>query len=201
MRSLHSRKRALSLGLVAAFAIGMPLAVPEGVKASNNVGSGVVHGTTVFDGDGLATDPETCVPNLGFSVKGIAPGVVYNTVTTGFVGDLEIEGRGTSECGATLGSGGTLTLKITGTGPTGSEIICDPLTGGFSRTATVVSVELTGSCSVNDYGTAPIRFLSVLNFTPTAPMDPTTDPPTIAGVNGTKIKEALFDGKFVIIPL
>jgi len=195
MSSLGSRKQARRrrLWVLVALALAMPFVVSDGAKATKyNVGGGTVHGNVVFDDPGLSADPDTCVPNLGFNLTAVAPAVVYNTVTTGFVGDLEMTGEGVSDCGTPLGSGGTLTLHVTGTGPSGSEIVCDPLSGGFSRSATVVSVELFGSCTVNNYGTALIQFLSVLQFTPTAP--------TGAPANGSNIKEAVFDGEFVIVP-
>lgn len=195
MSSLGSRKRARrrALGLLAVLAVGVPLFSPDGAKAAKfNVGGGAVHGSVVFDDPGLSGNPDTCVPNLHFGLEALAPGVAYNTVTTGFVGDLEITGDGTSDCGTPLGSGGTLTLHVTGTGPTGSEIVCDPLSGGFSRTATAVTVDLSGSCTVNNYGTAQIQFLAVLQFTPTAPAG--------APATGANIMEAIFDGDFVIVP-
>jgi hypothetical protein len=195
MSSQGSRKRFRreSLGLLVVLAMSGPLVAPDGATAAKfNLGGGVVHGEVVFDDPGLSGDPNTCVSNLHFSIEAVAPGVAYNTVTTGFVGDLEMTGDGWSDCGTPLGSGGTLTLHVTGTGPTGSEIVCDPLQGGFSRTATVVTVDLFGSCTVNNYGTAQIQFLSVLQFTPTAP--------TGAPATGASIKEAIFDGDFVIVP-
>lgn len=180
------------LGVLVAFAVSVPVAAPDAARAEKfNVGGGIVHGVTVFDGDGLPPADEDCVPGLTFTVKGVAPGVVYNTVTTGFVGDLEIVGSGRSECGSATESGGTLELTITGTGPTGSEITCDPLAGGFLRNATAVRVELAGSCSVNNYGTAEIQFLAQLQFTPSEPVGAAVTEP---------VKKAFFDGDFVIVP-
>lgn len=193
--------RGRKLGTLAALATAIPLLVPTQAGADKfNVGGGVVHGEVEFDAPGLPAVGESCVVNVDdvdFTVDGFAPSFVYNTVITGFAGAIHIGGKGTSVCAEGPVREGRLALTITGTGPTGSQIACgetlgQELKGGFTRVGTVVTVEIFGDCTVNSYGTARIQFLSTLQFTPSEP--------TGAGVNGTNIEKAFFDGDFVLVP-
>jgi hypothetical protein len=179
----------------------IPLVAPSGAQAAKyNIGGGVVHGVTEFEGAGLPPVGAPCVvgvDDVDFTVDGLAPSFVYNTVITGYAGAIHIGGGGTSVCAEGAVRTGSLKLTITGTGPTGSQIACgdiegEELTGGFTRVGSVVTVEIFGECKVNSYGTARIQFLSTLQFTP---FDPTG-----AGTGQTYIKKAFFDGEFVLVP-
>lgn len=166
--------------------------VPTNANASRNIGAGVVHGTAQFVAPGLPPANATCQSADFDLVDSLAIGVVLNTVITGFTGELALTGGGETTCGSAAFSGGSLTLTVSGTGPTGSQLDCATLNGNFERTAVVVRVTLDGSCIVNQFtrGTTAVQFLAQLVFTPLPPG---------AGVT-SHIMTANFDGTFAVFP-
>lgn len=187
----HRKWRRAGKGVLAAAVVALVMA-PTPSHASRNIGAGVVHGTVQFDSPGLAQAGQPCVPGT-FDLVATGAAGAMNTVITGYVGTLSITGEGTTNCGSATASGGTLRVFVTGTGPTSSQIDCGPLEGFFTRAVLEIVVLVTGSCTINKYGTAPIQFLANLVFSPA------TDPPG-QGVNQS-IMTANFDGPFVLAPL
>jgi hypothetical protein len=179
----------LAVGLVVASALVLVPGTADAAKF--NVGAGVVLGTAQFASPGLAPAGQPCVPG-SFTVTGTGAAAALNTVITGYVGTITLTGSGTTECGSTTASGGTLNVRVSGTGPTSSQIDCGPLIGTFTRAIVEVVVQVTGSCTINQYGTAPIQFVADLVFTPgtTTPGQGVTAP----------IMTAEFAGPFVLVP-
>lgn len=185
-----SSSRIRSLGVLAAFAVSLPILVPTGADAAkSNLGGGAVHGTAVFAAPGIPPAGQPCVA-ISFTVNGVAPAFVMNTVITGYLGLINITGTGSTDCTSATVSGGDLSLSATGSGPTGSEIACGPLVGGFTRIGVEVAVQIAGPCTVNQYGTGDVQFLADLVFTPTPPGAGVTQP----------ILTANFDGVFTVVP-
>lgn len=184
-----SRIRSLGM-LAAALAVSIPLLTPTGANAAkSNLGGGVVHGTTVFDPPGIPAAGEPCQP-VSFSVEGQSASFMMNTVITGYLGAIQITGTGNTDCTSATVSGGDLTLRITGEGPTGSRVDCPVLDGGYTRIGVEVIVQLTGECVVNEFGTGLVQFVSELVFTPLPPGGGVTGP----------VLEANFDGAFAVVP-
>lgn len=182
-------RRVRSLALATAAVAGSGALLPGPAEAAkSNLGGGAVTGSVVFVPPGIPPAGQPCVATA-FTVEAVAPAFVLNTVITGYLGLITITGTGTTDCTSATISGGELTLTVTGEGPTGSRVDC-ALTGGFTRIGVEVAVQLAGDCTVNNYGTGTVQFLSDLVFVPTPPGAGITQP----------ILTAEFEGAFVVIP-
>lgn len=186
--------RSRAVGTLMALAVSIPALAPAAdADTMYNAGGGGVTGTAVFDVGSLP--PVTaggCTQTLDFHLENtIAPSFVFNTVFTGFVGEVDITGTGKSlVCGTASTNTGSLELRIEGRGPTGSHFICAELDGGYTRQGALVVVTVFGNCTVNDFGTGTITFNAGLLFVPM---------PLGAGVTGP-ITRADFHGAFAIVP-
>lgn len=156
---------------VVALALSVSFVFPSGAPATTkaNVGGGVVEGTAVFDAPGIPPASANCQPTR-FTLQGAtATGVVLNTVITGFPGQMTITGEGRASCTSVVNSDGPLTITVTGTGPTGSQVDCPALAGTFTRVGLATAVVLSGDCTVNQFGTGRVEFIASLGFVPAQP--------------------------------
>lgn len=206
----------MRLGIVAALTTSLFALMPLDARADDlpplptvkvTSGGGVVHGIAEFHEDPLGNTglPSTCTEDgpgdhVRFTFDGYAPDFAYNTVITGFVGVVRLTGWGYSECATGPTRTGSIEeMRITGTGPTGSEIDCGILTGGFNRAATAVAVEVSGPCTINRWATSDVNFVSALQFTP---FDPVGSGVSVSPVvNAPPIERAYFDGPFILVPV
>lgn len=175
-----------------------------------NVGGGVMSGKATF------TTPAAGVPGVGqtcgssvVTVEAEAPMFALNTVLTGYLGPIDIEAQGSSNCEtAASGQGDIVSATVTGTGPTGSEISCPSMTGEYSRIGTVAIVQVTGDCIVNLFSISDTSIVGTLVVVPTESDYETLDPeagrpddPTTTDVNESKpVKYGRLDGPFVVVP-
>lgn len=123
----------------------------------SNVGAGGFTGSVAFEPPGVPPILAPCAPTT-FSFDGEAEAFVLNTTIVGYAGPVTFEGGGSSECENATGGSGSLTLSAEGEGPTGSTIVCDSLTGDFSRFLVRAQINLTGDCTINGISTTGILF-------------------------------------------
>lgn len=123
----------------------------------SNVGAGGFTGSVEFDAPGLPPILAPCAPTT-FSFDGEAQAFVLNTTIVGYAGPVTFTGGGSSDCENATGGSGSLTLSAEGEGPTDSTIVCESLTGDFSRFFVRAQINLTGDCTINGISTTGIVF-------------------------------------------
>ncbi len=230
-RTKRIRTRSTTTALVAS-AVLLGAAAPVQAQEEppiippSNVGTGVLNGTVEFTSpsEGIPGALETCVEGATARVEATAPVVVLNTVLTGFVGPVQITADSVATCEKAEQGAGSIAVEAHGVGPTGSQLDCGPfaddplqpkLTGEYVRVGNAVTVQASGSCTVNKFAISNVTFISVVSAVATRD-DPSTpevdnwetldlqagapDDPTTPEDDPTPIKYARLDGTFAVTP-
>lgn len=155
----------------------------------SNVGAGGFMGSVEFDSPGLPPIAADCAPST-FDFTGEAQGFVLNTTILGYAGDVTFTGTGSSDCENGTAGGGTMNLSAEGEGPTESTIVCESLTGDFSRVLVRAQINLTGDCTINGVNTTGIVFSADVLVVPEGEG---------AGITGP-VMSAVFAGGFAVSP-
>ena len=154
------------------------------VSSPPSAGGGLVIGEIAYANGGLPASIGVCEPSSAtFSLDAAA--AVVNAVFVGYVGALRFRGSGGAACENALFGAGTLTLDVTGTGPTESTISCLGLNGTYTRTQAVLVLELSGGCRINNRPVSPMAWRVSLAFVPRQPTGGVTTrvhDATVAGV-------------------
>ncbi|MGH2955499.1 MAG: hypothetical protein ACRDL6_00690, partial [Solirubrobacterales bacterium] len=143
-------------------------------------------GTVSYDA-AVPAAGEPCAPSA-FDLQAISNSFVLNTVISGHVGNIRIGGSGGSECESAREASGAIAITKIGNGPTGSGLRCpppdspDPLVGTYERTATALSISVTGQCWINYYRPRPVTFRAEVAFVPTGLFAGPFSEATISGV-------------------
>jgi hypothetical protein len=138
-----------------------------GVIALAGCGAGAISGTVSISPGVPVFSAKTCV-NDTFTFSGTATGLLSGGGKT-FIGGLAVSASGSS-CDTTNKGSGPLTATANGSAG-GTTVSCPALSGSFSRTATNVTVSVSGTCTVTDKkGSASIAQklnIAVSEFIPT----------------------------------
>ncbi len=216
---------ALFAAIVGLLASATSLGAQKPVIPPSNVGAGTLSGKVEFTSpaEGIPGALKTCVPATA-QVQATAPVVVVNTVLTGFVGPVQITATGTSGCEKAEQGQGTLEIEAHGVGPTGSRLDCGPfpekpsqpkLTGVYVRVGAAITVQASGSCTINKFAISNVTFVSEIASAATKddPSTPTVDnwetldleagaadDPTTPEDDSKPVKYGRLDGTFVVTP-
>lgn len=154
-----------------------------------NSGGGVVRGTIAYAPVPLPAVGAPCRPT-SFSLDAESVGAGANSVISGYVGPIAVTGTGSSPCEYMTIGEGTVALNLTGRNDLGSELECAGLAGRWTRTLTDLTVQVSGSCTVNRYGAGVVLVVMRLQSLPN-------------GVGGgvlTSVSSATAAGMFTIAP-
>lgn len=151
------------------------------VEGPSAAGGGTVQGTTSYGGDGLSHG--ACGP-AAFTMALTSADAVVNLAVVAYVGPLNITVTGSSACDSTSFGGGAATLYASGTGPSGSTLTCRGSVGTYTRRGPAMTVDSRGSCTLNSFAAADLRFVVTVAAAATTAGGGVTKPTTSEAVGG-----------------
>lgn len=157
------------------------------VATPRSAGAGVLFGTVHYGGAGVSHGSCT---STAFHLQATSAGVIVHGSLVGFVGPMSVWGSGSSSCENAAYGAGTLTLTLEGIGPTESALRCSAVTGTYLRVAAVLTIQVQGGCTVNQFAAQNVRFTAALLFTPIEPGGGVVRP----------IHQADMEGPYAVLP-
>lgn len=152
------------------------------------IGGGAVVGAVKFPPPGMAPTMSVCEPSS--STWNMTSAVaVLNTALVGYVGLVDFEGTGTSDCESARFANGIVALEADGVGPAESTLSCS-LAGSYTRVETALVLTLSGGCEINHHPVSQVTVVASLLFVPDG-----ADVGLVA-----RVPRAVVTGDFAVVP-
>jgi hypothetical protein len=165
---------------------------PAGADQGANVGAGSVT-ANVYLNPPVPVVLAGCA-GIAFNFYGSGEGVVFNDNGTQYPGYIPINGSGTDSCAfterETLGQITVNGFTVFEPPPINATLTCTALTGSYFRIGTHVHVDVNGSCTINNWASGSVVFISDGEFAPLSG----------SAINPPGISSAYYAGAFGIAP-